>query len=257
MMSTKPTRIRWASRVDPLKIRRLYESDAQGMLDRDLLNDVGYGIYVRCREMLEVAEAFQGRVKCWECGNVILRQRVDVGPVGDKEEVLTCERCAWQITWGDYHKSLSGQSLHACGCEDLFASFAREWLVARSPQHKMLLIDNLIHAFHVWDEGFGEELGASVGRNVIAATDSAVIALINELAYGTQSTAGLQKTRQLWSTLLKRKTSRLRKSDLQAIARELDIVGRSRMRRAELQAAIEQVAPNRLTPPAEEQREQE
>ena len=139
--------------------------------------------------------------------------------------------------------------MHACGCEDLFASFVREWPAARSPQRKMLLIDNLIHAFHVWDEGFGEERGASVGRNVIAATGPAVSALISELAYGTVSRAGLQETRQLWSTRLKRKENRLRKSDLQAIAGELGIVGRSRMRRAELQAAIERVAPDRLARP--------
>jgi hypothetical protein len=250
-MSTKPTRIRWASRVAPHKIRQLYASDAQGMLDKDLLDDVGYGIYVRCQALLEVAEAFRGRVKCRECGNVILRKGVNAGPVGDKAEVLACDRCAWQITWRDYHHSLSGKSLHACGCEDLFVSFVREWPAARSPQQKMLSIDNLIHAFHVWDEGFGEELGAPVGRNVIAATGSAVTALINELAYGTRSTAGLQETRQLWSARLKRKESGLRRSDLQAIARELGIRGRSRMRRAELQAAIERVAPDRLARPAE------
>jgi hypothetical protein len=222
------------------------------MLDGELLDDVGYGIYVRCQALLEVAEAFRGQVKCRECGNVILRQGVDVGPVGDRAEVLTCDRCAWQITWGDYHNSLSGKSLHACGCEDLFASFVCEWPAARSPQQKMLLIDNLIHAFHTWDEGFGEELGAPVGRNVIATTGSAVTALINELAYGTGSTAGLQQTRQLWSTRLKRKENRLRKSDLQAIARELGITGRSRMCRAELQAAIERLAPGRLARSAEE-----
>ena len=91
-MGTKPTRIRWASRVDPLKIRQLYASDAQSMLDEEPLDDVGYGIYVRCQEMLEVAEAFRGWVKCRECGNVILRQGVDVGPVGDKTEMLKCGR---------------------------------------------------------------------------------------------------------------------------------------------------------------------
>jgi hypothetical protein len=245
-MSADRTKVRWSRRVAADKIRRLYESDARGMLDEDLLDDVGYGIYVRCRDLVEVAEAWRGRVKCRACGNAILRQGVDVGPVGDKAEVLACDRCAWRITWGDYHKSLSGKSLHACGCEDLFASFVREWPAARSPQQKMLLIDNLIHAFHVWDEGFGEELGAPVGRNVIAATGSAVTALIDELAYGMGSTPGLQETRQLWSARLKRKESGLRKSDLQAIARELGIRGRSRMRRAELQAAIERLAPERL-----------
>ena len=30
------------------------------MLDEELLDDVGYGIYVRCQDMLEVAEAGRG-----------------------------------------------------------------------------------------------------------------------------------------------------------------------------------------------------
>ena len=61
--------------VLPAKIRRLYESDAQGMLDQDLLDDVGYSIHVRCRDILEVSEARRGHVKCRSCENVIQRQR--------------------------------------------------------------------------------------------------------------------------------------------------------------------------------------
>jgi hypothetical protein len=108
-MSTKPTRIRWASRVDPLKIRRLYESDAQGMLDGELLGDVGYGIYVRCQALLEVSAAWRGKVKCWHCGKIIPRRQGRMveytghGPslIGGKTEVLLCGRCGRRITWAD------------------------------------------------------------------------------------------------------------------------------------------------------------
>ena len=94
--------------------------------------------------------------------------------------------------------------------------------------------------------GYGEELGASVGRNVIAATGAAVIALIDELAYGTGSTAGLGETRQQWLARVKRRERRLLRSDLQAIARELGIARVSRMRRGELEEAIRRVDPGRL-----------
>ena len=40
------TKIRWAKRVEPQKIRWLYESDAQEMLDEELLDDVGYGSFL-------------------------------------------------------------------------------------------------------------------------------------------------------------------------------------------------------------------
>ena len=35
--------IHWSRRVSPEKIRRLYESDANGMLDEELMVEVGYG----------------------------------------------------------------------------------------------------------------------------------------------------------------------------------------------------------------------
>jgi hypothetical protein len=78
-----------------------------------------------------------------------------------------------------------------------------------------------------------------------------VTALLNELAYGAGSTVGLQETRQAWSARLESKQGGFLLSELQAIARELDIKGRSRMRRAELQAAIERVAPHRLVRPTQ------
>jgi hypothetical protein len=51
----------WARRVARDKVRRLYESDAQGRLDVELLDDVGYGFYVRCRDMFQVAQARYGQ----------------------------------------------------------------------------------------------------------------------------------------------------------------------------------------------------
>jgi hypothetical protein len=44
----------WARRGSRHKVRRLYESDAQGLLDTDLLDEVGYGMYARCRDMFQV-----------------------------------------------------------------------------------------------------------------------------------------------------------------------------------------------------------
>jgi hypothetical protein len=86
-MVTSPTQIRWSRRVLPAKIRRLYESDAQGMLDVELLDDVGYAIYVRCRDILEVSEARQGRVKCKRCGHVIQRQQGEWSTTGAEANV--------------------------------------------------------------------------------------------------------------------------------------------------------------------------
>ena len=47
-------RFHWAERVSRRDIQRLYESDAQGMLDQELLDEVHYAIYVRVRDMFDV-----------------------------------------------------------------------------------------------------------------------------------------------------------------------------------------------------------
>jgi hypothetical protein len=240
---------RWSRRVDPLKIRRLYESDARGMLDRELLDDVGYGIYCRCQDMIEVSEAWRGRVRCWGCGNVLHRRQGKLvayaahGPtrIGGNEEMLTCDRCGWQIAWGNYRKGLSGQNLGTV-VEDM-ATYVDCWPFARSPQTKLLLIDALIHAFHCWD---GDTVGSPVGATVIRASAEEVLALLDELAYGPGSTRGLAEVRQRWAARLEAQKAQRPLSELRAIARELGIRGRSRMRRPELQAAIERVAPERI-----------
>ncbi len=261
-MSTKLTQIRWPSRVDPLKIRQLYASDAQGMLDQDLLDDVGYGTYVRCQALLEVSEAWRGRVKCQQCDYIIPRRQGKMveytghGPTltGGKAEVLTCGRCGWQITWGDYCRSTSGEGLNATGLEEIFGAFVERWPSTRSPQARLLLIDALIHEFHCWD---GNTIGSPVGAAVIRATPEQVLALLDELAYDSGSTRGLRETRQRWASRLEAKEAQRPLSELRAIACELGIVGRSRMRRAELQAAIERVAPDRLVRSVDDEREQE
>ena len=44
--------VRWASRVNPATIRRLYETDARGIVDEDLIDEVGFALYARCQSIL-------------------------------------------------------------------------------------------------------------------------------------------------------------------------------------------------------------
>jgi len=196
------TKIRWAKRVEPQKIRRLYESDAQGMLDVELLDDVGYGFYICCRELLELGEAIRGRIKCRNCGATIVRQTVDGKFSRDPMELLTCAECSWQIMCGDYHKSLlriepGGPEL--CAEEQLAEVFVQNWPRARSPRQKLLLIDELIHEFHMHYRAVGSPLGWSVVR----ATGRQLIELLEDLAYGLGSTPGLEETQRVWFAQLK------------------------------------------------------
>ena len=241
IVNTSP-KIRWARRVEPQKIRRLYESDAQGMLDQELLDDVGYGFYVCCQELLELGQAVRGRIKCRNCGAIIVRKTVDGKFSRDPTELLRCDRCSWQITCGDYHKSLlriEPGSPELCAEEQLAEVFVQKWPGARSPRQKLLLIDELIHEFHMHYRAVGSPLGWSVVR----ATGRQLIELLQDLAYGSGSTGGLEETRRVWSAQLKARQMQTTRSELQAVACKLGIKGYGRMCREDLARAVERADP--------------
>jgi RNase P subunit RPR2 len=99
----------WARRVSRRDIQRLYESDAKRLLDEELLDRIHYAIYVRVCDMVEVREAQQfGRVKCRHCREPIL-QPYQMGS-RNKNKLLKCEKCDWQVTCGEFYKSYSGKS---------------------------------------------------------------------------------------------------------------------------------------------------
>ena len=90
--------IKWARRVSQDTIRRLYTLDAKGIVDEELIDEVGYAMYARCESIRTVTEAHAGRATCRSCNSVMLHRWV-------RDEPLTCESCGWTTTWGDYLKS--------------------------------------------------------------------------------------------------------------------------------------------------------
>jgi hypothetical protein len=111
----------------------------------------------------------------------------------------------------------------------------------------MLLIDALIHEFHV-NHGID---GRPVGENIIAGSRKQVCELIEGLAYGTDSTRELQ-TSQAWRSRLNDPIRLFRQkhswAKTQAIARELGIKGYTRIREDQVVEAIRRVAPELFKP---------
>ena len=56
MSTTARGEIRWGRRVPKWKIRRLYELDARGIVDEELIDDVGVTVFERCRSILTMRE---------------------------------------------------------------------------------------------------------------------------------------------------------------------------------------------------------
>lgn len=228
----EPDKFHWAKRVARRDIQRLYESDARGMLDEDLLDKVHYAIHARVVDMFEVREAQQhGRVTCRECGAPVAQPYRFGGR--NKDNLLRCEQCGWQVTCGEYYASYSGKSLLPGSVVDLFAEYLARFPRAKTPAEKMLLVDWLIHQFHVM-QGVAR---MPVGENVIQGSLEEVRALIEGLARGPDSTPGLSALEE-WQAVYYDPVRLFKQthahSQVQKIAADLGIEGRSRMTEDEL-----------------------
>jgi len=60
--------IEWSPRVSLAKIRALYENEARGTCDDELIEEIGFGLLARCRSILEFTAACEeGKVRCMRC----------------------------------------------------------------------------------------------------------------------------------------------------------------------------------------------
>ena len=131
-MDKKSGPVAWARKVRQDRIRQLYKQDALGIVDEELIDEVGYAMYARCESILTATEAGQGRVACPQCLTVIRRGR---------SEAIRCS-CGWQTTWTAYRTSYRGKQLHALGALPAIERFAGRWPQTRSARDKLLLIDS-------------------------------------------------------------------------------------------------------------------
>lgn len=229
----------WAGKVPRRDIQRLYDSDAQGLLDEDLLEKVMYAIHARVRDMFEVREAQQhGRVKCRGCGAPVPQPYWMGGR--NKEVVLTCAQCGWQTTCGEFFNSYSGKDLLPGSRTELFQEFLEHFPTARTPQEKMLLIDWLIHAFHV-QSGVS---GRLVAMNVIQGSREQLRELLASLA----ARDGGQAAKEAWLAEDNNPVRRFRRrysshAKVLEVAAQLGIRGRSKMPENELISEILHLAP--------------
>lgn len=99
----------WASRVNPIKIRRLYRTARLGIYDDDALQVVGWELYARCADIATVADVFpEGRVPCPQC-NTKVKRKIDAlfrKSVGTHVSWFHCSHCAKRLLWQDCRDSL-------------------------------------------------------------------------------------------------------------------------------------------------------
>ena len=192
-MTQDDGQLTWAPKVSREKIACLYTHDAQGILDEELIDEVGWALWSRCDSILTVTAAFYGRVRCPSCGEVIVRQEA-----GSDNERIHCTACDWQLEWAVYHQTFRGKQLFGANALDSFEAYHRAFPQTHAANAKMLLIDQLIHAFHI---GL-KEIGRPVATNLIEGSLKKVIRFLDTLSNSTTRAAGLGDSRELWRRTL-------------------------------------------------------
>jgi hypothetical protein len=175
MEHKKPT---WAKKIPPYKIKKLYEQNAKGIYDEELVDDVGISLCVRVDSMLMVTSSNLGKAICIEC-------RTEIPHNYQRNFLLECSKCGWYMGVGDFSDSYKGQTLDGYGALNELKEFAEKYPLTKSYTEKMLLIDWLIHTFH---GNLQERPSRPTATNLIAGSNADVANLIFSLAYGEGST---------------------------------------------------------------------
>jgi hypothetical protein len=170
MSDKDPAKIRWAPRLPPALLKRLYDSDAQGYRDAELCDEVGSYLYSRCRTFSLV---LQRKVDCPACRTVFT-----VSSEGESQ--CPGKDCVWHTTISTFNQSVRNYSAYPGGAADAFSSFYRRYPNAKTYEEKMLLIDRLIHSFHV-SEKTGE-LTKSVASKLLEGNKKAVVRFLDDLS---------------------------------------------------------------------------
>ncbi|MEX2158032.1 MAG: hypothetical protein WEB04_01365 [Dehalococcoidia bacterium] len=187
--------LKWARRVPQGVIERLYTLDAKGIVDEELIDEVGYALYARCESIRIVTEAQSGRVTCPRCRSVV--QRALMRDRASKEERIECA-CGWSGTWGEYLKSYQRKQLFGGAAYPFFLEFLARWPRQKTPRDKLLAVDKLIHSCHVAAK---MPWARPAATNLIEGSASELAAFLDKLAYGPKSTPGREETRVAWQRL--------------------------------------------------------
>lgn len=180
-MSLDREKIKWSPRVSQQKIRLLYEKDAKGIIDDELIDDIALSFFMRCQDIITVTDASQGKVKCIKCESIILHN-------WNKDEVLRCNKCSWETTWGTYLKSYQKKQLHGGGALKVFKNFLANLPKAKTSEEKMILIDRLIHEAHQWTDAKSKEpvFTRPAAVNIISGKMKDVLTFLDQLSRGPE-----------------------------------------------------------------------
>jgi hypothetical protein len=172
-------KITWAPKIRQAKIWQLYQNDALGTVDEDLVADVGYRLHQRCRS---IWLATHQQVECPRCGAAFFTG--EPGTWKPYPGVLTCPTagCGWETTAHDWHLSWRHRDLLGAAAMPAVETYLGDYPAARSAEERMVCIDQLIHAFHISLRT--GKAGRSFANNLIEGSHEQVVELLDRLYAG-------------------------------------------------------------------------
>ncbi len=179
----------WQQKIPQAKIRLLYEQDARGIIDEEMIDEVGWALWERCDSILKVTAAHHGQVICPCCG-----ADIELHDQWAADAIIACPSCDWRLPWAAYHRSYRGKQLFGANAVSIFKEYHSAFALARKVNEKMLLIDWLIHSFHASLQGIGRPVAA----NLIEGSLGEVIHFLDQLTSGEKSASGIGDSLGKW-----------------------------------------------------------
>lgn len=183
--------IRWASKISRAKIWRLYQNDARGTLDDELVEEVGWALLLRCKSIVMVS---RGQLECPRCGTVFDVSSATVDAQGAR--MCPAKDCGWRTTMDAYHASWRHQDLIGSNALLAFEAFIANYGKAKTARERTFHIDQLVHAFH-WDMKQNVP-NRSAGNNLIVGSHQEVVAFLDGLSYGGENDIGTVEAKTQW-----------------------------------------------------------
>ena len=198
MMKQGRDALTWSPLLPKGRLRQLYLTEARGIYDDELIEDVGMYLYMRCKDILTVHRAREDKkVRCPVCQGA--QRDTLIQRCGGRSEVLTCPVCGWKIVWEDYLKAVKRKQLNAGGAVKAFENFVNDFGNTDSARTRMLAIDRLIHEFHYSAKERPEQPTRPVGANLIAGHLESVIEFLDKLTAGEFCAPEMKSVRDEWN----------------------------------------------------------
>lgn len=160
----------WPSKLDISKLKKLYNLDAQGIQDTVLADEIGLTLYIRCKYGKEDMERMEKYIiRCHNC-EAELRGDTDF---------RQCS-CGHQYSYKEYRRSYRKNNMPTGAAAKIFETFVTKWSLAKSYQEKMILIDTLLHEFHL--NLISGAVHRPVAMNFMDGTRAKVEGIINDLS---------------------------------------------------------------------------